>query len=88
MNVSQRLKDVAISDSGFLFDPVTGLTFSVNPVGRFMLEQLRDGLDGPAVVDALKDAFDINDRDDLTRDLKEFVRLLKEQGILSRDAEV
>ncbi|NOZ00830.1 MAG: PqqD family protein [Deltaproteobacteria bacterium] len=88
MNISQRLKDVAISDSGFLFDPVTGLTFSVNPTGRFILERLRDGLAADGVVDALKDAFDVNDRDDLTRDLKEFVRLLREQGILSRDAEV
>lgn len=88
MNVSQRMKDVAISDSGFLFDPVTGLTFSVNPTGRFIMERLREGLEGDGVVDALKEAFDVNDRDDLSRDLKEFVGLLREQGILPRDAEV
>jgi hypothetical protein len=42
---AQRLKDLALSESGFLFDPYTGLTFSLNPTGRFMLERLREGLD-------------------------------------------
>mgnify|MGYP000919495472 CR=1 FL=1 len=45
MTLTQRLKDVAISDSGFLFDPVSGLTFSVNPTGRFILDRLRAGRD-------------------------------------------
>ncbi len=30
MNVK---KDIAISDSGFVFDPTTGESYSVNPIG-------------------------------------------------------
>ena len=26
-------KDIAISDTGFVFDPVTGESFSLNPIG-------------------------------------------------------
>ncbi len=87
MTLVQRLKDLAISDSGFLFDPVSGLTFSVNPTGRFLLERLREGQDAAGVVESLGDAFDTTDRDDLIRDVREFVGLLKEQGIVPRDAE-
>lgn len=88
MSVLQRLKDIAISDSGFVFDPVTGLTFSTSPTGRFILERLREGRDADGVIEALRETFDTTDRDDLIRDLKEFIRTLKEQGILPRDAEV
>lgn len=88
MTLTQRLKDLAISDSGFLFDPVSGQTFSVNPTGRFILERLREGQDIEGAVSALGEAFDTADRDDLIRDVREFLGLLKEQGIVPRDAEI
>jgi PqqD family protein of HPr-rel-A system len=88
MTISQRLKEVAISDTGFVFDPMTGLTFSLNPTGRFILERLREGRDGREVLADLRAAFDTMDGDDLARDLGEFLRQLQEQGILPRDAEI
>ena len=50
----RQLKDLAISDSGFLFDPYTGLTFSVNPSGKFLLEELRAGRDPSRLAPALR----------------------------------
>ncbi len=88
MSVEQRLKEIALSESGFVFDPVTGLTFSVSPTGLFILERLRDGKDADGVIEALREEFDTTDRNDLVRDLNEFLRALKEQGILPRDSEV
>ena len=88
MSMAQRLRELAVSESGFVFDPVTGFTFSVNGTGLCILAQLREGKDADAVIEALHDAFDATDRDDLVRDLGEFVRSLKDQGLLPRDAEV
>jgi hypothetical protein len=78
----QRLKDLAVSESGFLFDPWTGLTFSLNPTGRFILERLRDGLGEPAIRAALEVGFETGPGDDTTRDVHEFMRQLRESGLL------
>ena len=82
MDQQARLKDVAISDSGFLFDPYSGFTFSLNPTGKFILERLRDGLEPEAIEAQLREDFDVDDGEDLRRDLHEFVLQLRDQAIL------
>ena len=88
MTISQRLKDVAVSETGFVFDPLTGLTFSVNATGRFILEQLRRDMDSESIADSIARDFDITDRNDVIRDIKEFFRLLKDHGIVPMEAEI
>jgi len=78
----QRLKDLAVSESGFLFDPYTGLTFSLNPTGRFILERLREGLAEPAIRQALEQGFETGPGDDPHRDVREFMQQLRESGLL------
>jgi hypothetical protein len=39
----QRVRSLAISPDGFVFDPTTGESFTVNATGRAILEGLRDG---------------------------------------------
>lgn len=85
MDQQARLKDVAISDSGFLFDPYSGFTFSLNPTGKFILERLRDGLEPEAIEAQLRQDFDVDDAEDLRRDLHEFVLQLRDQAILPRE---
>jgi hypothetical protein len=81
----QRLKDLAVSESGFLFDPYTGLTFSLNPTGRFILERLRDGLSEPSIRQALEAGFQTSPGDDPLRDVREFMQQLRESGLLPAD---
>ncbi|MBY0430609.1 MAG: PqqD family peptide modification chaperone [Rhodospirillales bacterium] len=40
-----RLKDLAVSATGFVFDPRSGQSFSINHSGVATLECLREGLD-------------------------------------------
>jgi len=82
---TSRLKDLAVSETGFLFDPYTGLTFSVNATGRFILEKLRGGVEIDHVADELRKAFDHGEHDDPVRDVREFVLLLRDAGILPRE---
>jgi hypothetical protein len=85
MDTMKRLKDLAISDSGFLFDPCTGLTFTTNPPGQVILRKLREGLAPDAIEPVLRAEFDLTDVDDPARDVREFLLLLREHGILPRD---
>lgn len=76
-----HLRHLAISDSGFVFDPITGFTFSLNPTGLFILRQLKDGCSVEQVVVLLQREFD-SEADDLVRDVDDFVRRLRDQGLL------
>jgi hypothetical protein len=85
MLLRDRVRDLAVSDTGFLFDPYTGLTFSLNGTGRFILERLKAGDEPDAIVQALAAAFSTNEADDPGRDVREFLLLMRDQGLVPRD---
>ena len=78
----QRLRDLALSDSGFLFDPYTGATFSLNASGRVILDSLKKGMEREEILETLEDSFTIGEAD-LHRDIDEFVHLLREAGLIT-----
>ena len=80
-NTLERLKDLAISESGFLFDPYSGTTFTVNNTGKFILQLLMEGKVIEDIESALRKKFEIGD-EDLRSDIYEFVNLLKENHFL------
>ena len=43
--MSSRLAELAVSETGFIFDPGTGATFNVNATGMIALAALREGVD-------------------------------------------
>ena len=47
--MSTRLTELAISDTGFIFDPGSGATFNVNATGLIALAALREGVDPPTL---------------------------------------
>lgn len=79
-----RLRELAVSDTGFVFDPYSGFTFSVNETGRFILNRLKAGQDVEGVAAALADAFELSSRDDPSRDVHEFILMLREHQLLPR----
>ncbi|MCA9667111.1 MAG: HPr-rel-A system PqqD family peptide chaperone [Myxococcales bacterium] len=81
MNATDRIKELAVSDSGFLFDPASGATFSVNPSGRVILAELKRGADRTEIIAALAERFDIGEHD-LHRDVDGFVHLLRTHALL------
>jgi PqqD family protein of HPr-rel-A system len=84
---TERLGQLAISPTGFVFDPRSGVTYTINATGRSVIEALRDGADLDELVERLNDSFE-TDGDDLRRDALEYVRLLREHGLLPVDFEL
>ncbi|MCU0690018.1 MAG: HPr-rel-A system PqqD family peptide chaperone [Polyangiaceae bacterium] len=77
-----RLRNLAISESGFLFDPVTGHTFNVNATGLAVIQALKAGKSESDIVAHLRDGFEQEGGEDVARDLEEFMARLREQGLV------
>ena len=82
MKEPSRIRDLAISESGFVFDPMTGHTFTVNPTGLFVLRALEEGCTEEQAIERLQDSFDLAGGEDVARDVGEFVSRLREHGLV------
>jgi PqqD family protein of HPr-rel-A system len=76
-----RLRELALSDSGFVFDPLTGHTFTVNPSGLFVLRLLKDGVQESQVAARLGEQFELDPGEDPLRDVADFILQLRECGL-------
>jgi hypothetical protein len=70
-------KNIALSESGFIFDPSTGDSFSVNGTGLKILEYLKSGVDEAKIVKTLSEIFDADEKL-IREDLDDFINHLKQ----------
>ena len=82
MSNQSRIKDIAINETGFVFDPYSGGTFTLNATGQVIIKALRDGLSHDEVVARLRSEFD-GVTTKLDEDMQDFMRTLREFGLLS-----
>ena len=73
---SQSLRRLAISESGFVFDPVSGHHFTVNETGLEILRQLQKEQDLPQLLAFLGQEYSVGTRE-LERDVVEFAGMLR-----------
>ena len=70
-------KNIATSESGFIFHPGTGDSFSANPIAAAIILQLKDGLPTSDIKKSILEKYDVpanmleKDWDDFTAQLKE-----------------
>lgn len=69
-------KNIAVSDTGFLFNPSTGDSYSVNPVGLKMLNLLKEGKEDSLIIDYIQNNYLIA-RDAVEKDLYDFKNMLE-----------
>ena len=77
-----RLHDLAISDSGFVFDPLTGHTFTVNPTGLYVLQALKQGAETDSLSSQIEEHFELEGGEDIARDVSEFLASLRATGLV------
>ena len=71
------LQRLAISESGFVFDPVSGHNFTVNETGLTILRLLQKENELTPLLENLASQYDISSRV-LERDVLEFAGLLRD----------
>lgn len=70
-------KNIATSESGFIFNPGTGDSFSANPIAAEILTYLKEGTPSSEIKKNILDRYDVepgileNDWDDFYAQLKE-----------------
>jgi PqqD family protein of HPr-rel-A system len=87
MSDASHLKSLAISETGFVFDPRSGATFTLNATGLALVGALRDGASIDEAVTRLRASFD--EVGDLVRDdVVDFLQALRRNGLVAPDFEV
>lgn len=85
MNIKTK-PSIALSASGFVFDPVTGESYSVNPIGSEILKMMEEGTNTSLIKDAILKKYDV-DEATFEKDLYDFVGMLENFRIVQRHDE-
>ena len=78
-----KLSALALSDTGFIFDPVIGETYTTNEVGLKIISLIKNNYDENEIVAELLNEFDA-DVNELQNDVEDFVRQLESFHLVSK----
>ncbi len=78
---TDRLKSLAISDTGFIFDPATGAAFSSNTVGVRIISCLKSGMNNREIIDSLLETYEVS-QEELEADVTDFIRSLRDNYLI------
>jgi hypothetical protein len=73
---SKRLHGLALSDSGFIFDPETGQAFTANELGLEIIRLLKEGRTFEEIVADIENRYDAG-YDLVYKDVAQFLSQLK-----------
>jgi len=68
--------NIAIGDTGFIFDPGTGDSYSVNPVGLEIIKLMKENLKQDEIQKIIFTKFDV-DESTLENNIFDFISMLK-----------
>jgi hypothetical protein len=80
-NTAMKIKkNVAISESGFIFNPTTGDSFSTNPIGLEIIRMLKDDKSKDDIRKSILGKY-ITDESTFEKDYYDFVNMLQSNQV-------
>lgn len=76
--------NIAVSDSGFIFNPDTGESYTVNPAGAAIIKKLQAGKHFNDITGDLQKTFDV-DPNTLEKDTEDFIGLLRNFSLIENE---
>ena len=76
MEQYKMLSNVAVSENGFLFLPTTGESFTLNEIGKKILDLLKQNNSSEEIIEKIVNEFDVDDTV-AERDFNDFINQLK-----------
>jgi hypothetical protein len=77
-------KNIAVSASGLIFNPDTGESFSVNPLGADIITYLKDGNGREAIVQKVMEKFQV-EKASFEKDFDDFMDLMQTYLLIEND---
>jgi hypothetical protein len=78
---TRKLKDLAVNESGLIFDPSTGDVFTSNSTGVMIISCLKEGKDVSGIKEDVCAAYDI-DGETVEKDVFDFLSQLGTCGLI------
>lgn len=78
--------NIAVSDNGFIFNPGSGESYTVNPVGLDIINLMRKGKSNPEIVETIQQNFAVEQMQ-AERDLLDFIEMMRQYRLLQYDDE-
>ncbi len=79
--INNRIARLAVNEEGFVFDPQTGESFTVNETGRVILKTLIEFKDEGAIALKLTEQFDVSPQE-AQADVRDFIDHLRAYQLL------
>jgi hypothetical protein len=79
-------RNIAVSETGFLFDPQTGETFNLNKTGQMIFKFLTEQRDEVEIMKIISGQYEI-DPNTFQRYLDEFKMILKQFNLTEKEEE-
>ena len=76
--------DIALSDSGFVFNPASGESYTVNPIGVEIIQLLKDGKSIAEVSELILKNYN-TDFTTVDKDLNDFMVMLKQYSLIDNN---
>jgi len=77
-------ENIALSENGFVFNPSTGDSFTMNNTGKEVIMMIKEGKDLTLIADIMVDRYDV-DRNTLERYLADFLNDLNVYNLLEEE---
>jgi hypothetical protein len=77
-------KNIALSDSGFIFNPSSGDSFSTNPIGVEILKLLKEGKSTEEISKSILNSYQV-DETTIEKDLYDFFKMLEKYKLTDQD---
>jgi len=84
LNMKKMKSNIALSESGFVFNPNTGESFTLNPVGQQLFEMIREGQDYQSIRKKFLEIYEVEDSI-FEKDYEDFVHLLHSYQMMEPD---
>ena len=75
---------IAVSASGLIFNPDTGESFSVNPMGAEIIASLLEGKPQEMIKKSVLERYN-TDKDTVEKDFEDFISLLRNYSLIYND---
>ena len=74
-------KNVAVSEAGLLFNPVTGESYTLNPIGVEIINLMREDKEQEVISDFILSKY-LTDKDTFEKDYQDFIGILEHHNLL------